>query len=97
MTLRTVILSESKYVLNGVLGEAYKWRRNVLYGPKGPIPDSMPWEALMQVFDSTHNSSGGCGTDCTRASLVMSRQKDWLSGFAACTPLTLLPCRRTTY
>ena len=41
VTWRTVVFGDSKYVLDGVKGEAYKWRRNGWCGPKGPVPNSM--------------------------------------------------------
>ena len=54
VTHRTVIFGEPKYVLEGFEGEAYKWRRNCWCGPKGPIPNSMLLEVLLQVIDSTY-------------------------------------------
>ena len=53
LTQRSVIFGDSKNVLDGVKGEAYKWRRNGWCGPKGPGPNSMLWEALLRVIDST--------------------------------------------
>ena len=53
VTQRTVIFGDSKYVLDSVKGEAHKWRRNGWCGPQGPVPNSMLWQALLQVIDST--------------------------------------------
>ena len=50
---RTVIFGDSEYVLDGVKGEAYKWRRNGWCGPKVLVPNPTLWEALLQVIDST--------------------------------------------
>ena len=62
VTHRPVIFGDSKYVLDGVQGEVYQWCRNGWCGPKGPIPNSMPWEALLKEGIATATSNG-IGTD----------------------------------
>ena len=52
VTQRTVIFGDSGCVLDNVKREAYKWRCNGWCSPKGRVPNSMLWDALLQVIDS---------------------------------------------
>ena len=51
VTQKTVIFGDSTYVLHGVAGKAYTWRRLQWYLPTGPVPNSDLWEALLLVID----------------------------------------------
>ena len=48
---KTVIFGDSSYVLNGVAGKAYTWRRLQWCLPTGPVPYSDVWEALLLAID----------------------------------------------
>ena len=51
VTPKTVIFGDSTYVLDGVAGKAYSWRRMQWCLPTGPVPNSDLWEALLLAID----------------------------------------------
>ena len=51
VTQKTVIFGDSTYVLHGVAGKDYTWRRLQWCLPTGPVPNSDLWEALLLVID----------------------------------------------
>ena len=55
VTQKTVIFGDSTYVLDGVAGKAYSWRRMQWCLTTGPVPNSDLWEALLLAIDSTRH------------------------------------------
>ena len=51
----TVIFGGSTFVLDGVAGKAYLWRRTQWCLPTGPVPNSNLWEALLLAIDRTQH------------------------------------------
>ena len=55
VTQKTVIFGDSTYVLDGVAGKAYLWRRMQWCLPTGPLPNSDLWEALLLAINRTQH------------------------------------------
>ena len=55
VTQKTVIFGDSTYVLDGVAGKAYSWRRMQWWLTTGLVPNSDLWEALLLAIDSTRH------------------------------------------
>ena len=51
VTQKKIIFGDSTYVLDGVAGKAYTWRRLQWCLPTGPVPNSDLWEALLFAID----------------------------------------------
>ena len=51
VTQKTVVFGDSHYVLDGVKGSAYQWRRNGRCLPIGPVPNSDLWASLLLAID----------------------------------------------
>ena len=55
VTQKTVIFGDPTYVLDGVAGKAYTWRRMQWCLPTGSVPNSDLWEALLLAIDRTQH------------------------------------------
>ena len=55
VTQNTVIFGDSTYVLDGVAGKAYMWRRMQWCPPTILVPNSDLWEALLLAIDRTQH------------------------------------------
>ena len=51
VTQKTVIFGDSTYVLDGVAGKSYTWRRLQWCLPTGPVPNWDLWEAPLLAID----------------------------------------------